>query len=215
MRPHFWPHDPYVPRWRRGYPHEYDRGYGYPYWYLPQAVSLLLSLFAQARALPAQPPVTLTLAGFLCALHFRELLLAAPLARALPQHALVGAACLQPATLLHGRQLWRLALSPLLHLDDLHIYYNCASFLLKGAALEPRLGSRRFAELLLRLALTGGALHCALAAALAFLSPAAFGHQARDDARARSARACCVRVRACVLRACLRCLNPRALCASL
>jgi hypothetical protein len=157
----------------------HDQYYGYPY--MPHAVGLLLSLAHQARELPSRPPVTLATAALLCGLHFRGLFLSSRLAAALgAQHDLCAAACLHPAALLRGRGLAaRLGGWALLHVDDLHLYYNIASFLEKGVQLEPRLGARAFAELLVRLALGGALIHVALAAALALLSPAAFGDHAR------------------------------------
>jgi hypothetical protein len=154
--------------WHNPWWHDHPYGGYYPY-YMPHAVGLLLSLAHQARELPSQPPVTLATAALLCGLHFRALFLSAPLAAALgAQHDLVHAACLQPVALLRGRGVAaRLGGWALLHVDEAHVFYNVASFLEKGAKLEPRLGSRAFAELLVRLALGGALIHVALAALLA------------------------------------------------
>ena len=176
-------------------PHRGRRGRG-----RGDAVSfaLLLSLWQQARGLEGQPPVTLALAALQVALHFRGLLLP-ELASALPQSALIHAACLSPARVLRAGEWWRLLTAVLVHADDLHVYYNTASFLAKGAQLEPRLGSRAYARLLARLALGSTLLHVALATALARLSPATFGHEARLAAAgtlgASEAARCCTPAR--------------------
>jgi rhomboid domain-containing protein 1 len=143
---------------------------------------LLVSLAQQAQQLvsrlPVTPVVTLALAAAQCALHWRGLLSPA-LAASLPQRRLIALCCLSPARVLRAHEWWRLAASPFLHADDLHLYYNMTSFLIKGAQLEPEMGSRAFAALLARLAIGGACIHVALASALARLSPATFGHEAR------------------------------------
>ncbi|CAM9984875.1 unnamed protein product, partial [Laminaria digitata] len=45
-------------------------------------------------------------------------------------------------------ELRRFFLSAFIHGDDMHLYYNMASFLLKGVSLEPMMGSQDFAVLL-------------------------------------------------------------------
>ncbi|XP_078472903.1 rhomboid-related protein 4 [Lampetra planeri] len=68
-----------------------------------------------------------------------------------------------------GRCDWRrLALAPVHHADDMHLYFNMISALWKGVALEGRLGSVRFGTLLLVLSALTGVVQLALAAALAF-----------------------------------------------
>jgi membrane associated rhomboid family serine protease len=170
MDPRFWPPGGMPPR----------RGRRDPY-----ALWTLIALMQQARALPAgRQPVTLALAAAQCAIHFRALL-APQLDAALPQHVLIRALGLLPARVFAG-EWWRLLAAPLLHVDDLHLYYNMASFLVKGAQLEPQMGSRKFAALLARLAVGAAALHAALAAALAHLAPGTFADEVR--ARRRGAR---------------------------
>jgi membrane associated rhomboid family serine protease len=73
------------------------------------------------------------------------------------QHA-IGRACLNTRALLReglvsAAGLQRLALSPLLHGDDMHLYYNMGSLLWKGVQLEQAMGSAGFGALVVVLAL--------------------------------------------------------------
>ena len=43
----------------------------------------------------------------------------------------------------------RLAYAAVVHADDMHLYFNMISFLWKGKSLEPKLGSKYFAYLLI------------------------------------------------------------------
>ncbi|KAK2846623.1 hypothetical protein Q5P01_009622 [Channa striata] len=60
----------------------------------------------------------------------------------------------------------RLLLSPLHHLDDLHLYFNMASFLWKGIRLERRLGGPWFLYLLSVFSLLTGVMYLLLEAVL-------------------------------------------------
>lgn len=64
----------------------------------------------------------------------------------------------------------RLLLSPVHHVDDLHLYFNMASFIMKGYQLERRLGSAWFLYLLAVFSLLTGAVYLALEAALTELT---------------------------------------------
>lgn len=60
----------------------------------------------------------------------------------------------------------RLLLSPLHHADDWHLYFNMASFLMKGIRLERRLGGTWFLYLLSVFSLLTGLVYLALEATL-------------------------------------------------
>lgn len=73
--------------------------------------------------------------------------------------------CLQPRRVLAG-QLRRLWASSLVHVDEVHLLYNCFSFLYKGAMLEPIMGSASFLSLLMYLSVLAHLIYvfCAVAA---------------------------------------------------
>nr|CAD7403928.1 unnamed protein product [Timema poppensis] len=56
--------------------------------------------------------------------------------------------CISAESILKEHDYKRLFVSPLEHGDDLHLYYNMISFLVKGRSLETRYGSPNFALLL-------------------------------------------------------------------
>ncbi|XP_066993458.2 rhomboid-related protein 4 [Anabrus simplex] len=56
--------------------------------------------------------------------------------------------CISTDKVLSGHEFKRLFLSTFEHGDDMHLYYNMISFLIKGRSLEPRYGSTNFAFLL-------------------------------------------------------------------
>ena len=163
--------DPYG---RRRYPY-HDR-----YYHDRSYVWTLLPLLQQANRLltVAATPVTLALLALQVALHYRGALLPG-LEAALPAFRLRDA-CILPA---RWWELRRLALAPLLHVDDVHLYYNMVSFISKGAALEPALGPERFGRLVAGLGLAAGAIHVALAFALRLLSPEVFADEVRGSQR--------------------------------
>ena len=83
--------------------------------------------------LPYKPPVTLLAAAGQAFLYLQSPLSASR-------------ACFSPARAAargwaHPDTLGRMLAAPLHHADDAHLYYNTASFLVKGASLEARLGS--------------------------------------------------------------------------
>ena len=57
-------------------------------------------------------------------------------------------ACVSLQEVYRSKEWHRLLLSPLHHIDDLHLYVNMASFLWKGNMLEQRLGGGWFLYLL-------------------------------------------------------------------
>jgi rhomboid domain-containing protein 1 len=52
--------------------------------------------------------------------------------------------CLNVRDIVKGRDYRRLFLSCFEHGDDMHLYYNMLSFLIKGRSLERRMGSQNF-----------------------------------------------------------------------
>jgi len=68
--------------------------------------------------------------------------------------------------------LLRLVYAPIAHADDLHLYYNVTSLLVKGVLLEQRLGSDVFAAFVAFGVLAGSALYYGLATLLAAIAPA-------------------------------------------
>ena len=104
------------------------------------ALALLTSLWQLVARLPYKPPVTLLAAAAQAFLYFES-----PLSPS--------GACFSPARAaargwFHPETLGRALAAPLHHADDAHLYYNTASFLVKGASLEARLGSAGYAAAL-------------------------------------------------------------------
>jgi len=56
--------------------------------------------------------------------------------------------CLQAQRVYYDHEWWRLFGSVVMHLDDMHLYFNMVSLLWKGSRLERRIGSTAFAQLL-------------------------------------------------------------------
>ena len=71
--------------------------------------------------------------------------------------------CLQARAILDRAEFQRVFLAPLLHGNDLHLYYNMVSFAYKGRALERRSGSMQFAFTLAVLTALCGAFYVGLA----------------------------------------------------
>lgn len=57
--------------------------------------------------------------------------------------------CISSAGIITDKNFKSLLLASLEHGNDMHLYYNMASFLIKGRVLEPRYGSLNFAALIL------------------------------------------------------------------
>lgn len=57
----------------------------------------------------------------------------------------VHGACTSNNLVLNEKQWLRLCTSSFYHLDDMHLYYNMASFIWKGMKLENKMGSKKFA----------------------------------------------------------------------
>lgn len=81
-------------------------------------------------------------------------------------------ACISGNAILKSKDYKRLLLNTIEHGDDMHLYYNMISFLIKGRSLEKRYGSINFAILLCFIAVMTSGLYVALAAAGAhFMDP--------------------------------------------
>uniref|UniRef100_A0A0R3RRX7 Rhomboid domain-containing protein n=1 Tax=Elaeophora elaphi TaxID=1147741 RepID=A0A0R3RRX7_9BILA len=91
------------------------------------------------------PPVTLVVIIFQMAIFLGYL-------PALGQHK-IATMCLLPSRILYRSEWLRMLASTIMHVDDMHLYFNMISFLWKGRRLEPLLGSRRFLLLLATFAL--------------------------------------------------------------
>lgn len=77
------------------------------------------------------PPVTLGIIALNSAVYLRLL-------NGLPS---VSQACISFHYVWYNNEWRRIIFSPFFHLDDMHLYFNMASFLWKGISLESRLGS--------------------------------------------------------------------------
>lgn len=118
-----------------------------------------------ARYLPAlmevKPAVTLAVGGTLVGVHFRLL-------GALPflYGRTIQDVCLMPGAILYDVELLRFATGVLTHLSDYHLYWALGSLAAKGLALEPRIGSKNFATLLLALTMLTSAVTVVLSFSL-------------------------------------------------
>uniref|UniRef100_A0A3Q2Z9Y2 Rhomboid domain containing 1 n=1 Tax=Hippocampus comes TaxID=109280 RepID=A0A3Q2Z9Y2_HIPCM len=119
----------------------------------------LLLLVSQLYQLGLEniPPITLAMLGLNAYLF---LFPAAPLMKA----------CVSVHQAYWSGEWRRLLLSPFHHADDMHLYFNMVSFVMKGIRLERRLGSVWFAYVLAVFSLLTGALYLALEAGLTQLT---------------------------------------------
>ncbi|CAM9662543.1 unnamed protein product [Choristocarpus tenellus] len=147
---------------------------------------LVVQLMSKIVNLRRKPPLTLMLMAAMTIIHlkpelFRELLegsgeflggngLRDVLRGAMGRGTgIVQSICLKPNVIVdtffrQGRvDLRRLLLSAFLHGDDLHLYYNMASLLLKGVTLELSLGSMAFARTIIFTLLVSHGLVVAIA----------------------------------------------------
>lgn len=67
--------------------------------------------------------------------------------------------CLSGNAILHHKEYKRLILSAFEHGDDMHLYYNMVSFLVKGRSLERRYGSKNFGFLLALITVSTSAMY--------------------------------------------------------
>ena len=133
---------------------------------------LLSRLWQQYQRLPIRPgPITSALVLVMIALHVVPGL--SPPLQAVCLSSSHMWRLLQPSGaggisswLFVQRSLWdrasegmqRLVVSTLLHVDDLHLYYNMASLLLKGGVLEDAMGIERFSGFVAYAALASGGI---------------------------------------------------------
>lgn len=132
------------------------------------AVMLFIQLFDRIGSLDPKPPVTLFLIALNLAIFYFQTLaqflppdvvrVISPLAR----HLAVRKGCLHPSAVLSGQRL-RLILASFIHLTDLHVLFNCTSFLYKGVILEAAFGSLFFLALIVYLAFTANVLYIVIA----------------------------------------------------
>lgn len=70
--------------------------------------------------------------------------------------------CISAESVLKRHDYKRLFFSTFEHADDMHLYYNMISFLVKGRSLERRYGSANFAFLLLMISALTSVIYVAL-----------------------------------------------------
>ncbi|CAM9282021.1 unnamed protein product [Scytosiphon promiscuus] len=146
----------------RGGMRDYGQGGGRRGNRQPYALILAMRLLHQISQLQHKPPLTLALMAAMTAIHlkpdlFEDLLGSAGMFQwswLSGGSGHVRSVCFLPASIFDtfqrtgGLELRRLLLSPFVHGDDMHLYYNMASFLLKGVSLELTMGTQAFAGLL-------------------------------------------------------------------
>ncbi|PSN49430.1 Rhomboid-related protein 4 [Blattella germanica] len=74
--------------------------------------------------------------------------------------------CISAETVLNQRDYRRLFLSIVEHGNDMHLYYNMISFLIKGRTLERRYGSTNFAFVLAMISVITSVIYVGLAVGL-------------------------------------------------
>ena len=103
----------------------------------PWFIMLAYRLWQEIDRLPVKPPVTLAVMGASAALHFGLL--------NLPMGTSSAEMCLSAGAIVEAGQLYRVLTSFLSYGDEMHLVYNLSSFLWKGANLEIKMGSEKFA----------------------------------------------------------------------
>lgn len=131
---------------------------------------LLYQLIDRMSALDVKPPVTIAL------IILNLIIFALPMIRGFIPAELRRTAdfiqrwmtpnrvCLNPSKVLAGER-WRLVLSSFVHVSDVHVLYNCSSFLYRGVTLESALGSEYFFALVVYLSFAAHVLYVAVAVA--------------------------------------------------
>jgi len=120
-----------------------------------QLLMVAIYLWQQIERLPYKPPATLAAIALQCALFFGSM------------HLDIHRVCLNALDavrtgLASEASLFRLLVSPVAHADEQHLLINMSSFLLKGAQLEARYGTQRFAVVLVILTALTQAFYVAL-----------------------------------------------------
>mmetsp|Transcript_10668 Transcript_10668/g.21004 ORF Transcript_10668/g.21004 Transcript_10668/m.21004 type:complete len:306 (-) Transcript_10668:179-1096(-) len=122
----------------------------------PVLMLLMLRLLQQVNELPVKPPVTLGLMGLQGWLFVNP-----P-----PYFDRVSDVCMSAFHVLQRGEYHRVLASSLFHMDAYHLYYNMSSFLVKGVALEQRLGSPVMLAMTLALLIASNLIHLMLSVAL-------------------------------------------------
>lgn len=89
-----------------------------------------------------------------------------PFARRLKALLGIEKVCLNPQKVIYESETYRLLVSCLVHLNEVHLLHNMMSFLHKGAALESRMSTSSFAFLVLFLCITSHGLYVVFAFAM-------------------------------------------------
>ena len=115
----------------------------------PFAILMLLQIYEQFERSPVKPPVTMALLLANILPHFVDVdFLGYSLSN-------IGQNCIHPQKIItalrdgDGILLNRLVLSALIHVDDMHLYYNMMSLTWKGINLEIAMGSAAFLRLVI------------------------------------------------------------------
>ncbi|KAJ8614584.1 hypothetical protein CTAYLR_004958 [Chrysophaeum taylorii] len=108
-------------------------------------------IYQEYESLEIKPPVTFGLIGILVGLHI------APAFR-----SSLNEVCLSA----RAYDLQRVVMSALTHADDVHLYYNVGSFLVKGVLLEQRMGSETFFAFVAFSVFSSAAIYVALSSLL-------------------------------------------------
>lgn len=113
----------------------------------PRSYYGVLLLLAELSRSSHLPPITLAIIVFNVLIYF-DIFPLLGLASSLQS------VCVSTHTVLDQGDYMRILLAPFFHGDDMHLYYNMASFLYKGQQLELLFGSRYFAILVTILTLS-------------------------------------------------------------
>ncbi len=112
----------------------------------PIQIGMLIQLLSQLENSQYKPPVTIMLLFVNIFVHL------SPYVNFLGYDLTnIGQNCIHPAKIvngiLHGQGLNRLFLSSIIHVDDMHLYYNMLSLCWKGIHLESSIGSVAYLQL--------------------------------------------------------------------
>ena len=118
----------------------------------PAVMLLLMQVGQRYEELPIKPPVTFGLVAVLIATHLGFLVPYPLEAVYLSSSLILRASSMEEV-------LRRAVYSALVHADDVHLYYNVVSLLVKGAMLEQRLGSELFCFFLVYAVVAASAIY--------------------------------------------------------
>jgi rhomboid domain-containing protein 1 len=106
------------------------------------ALVILFDLLQRISQLEHKPPVTLFLIAVNVFMFYPQFLPREIAAQIVPRS--LSSACLNASWIIQRKQWHRLILSAFTHADDIHLYYNMLSLLVKGYTIETQLGSKKF-----------------------------------------------------------------------